>query len=90
MKPQLEIPTPEEDAMIAAGIASDPDTYEPSDMEILSMRPVRRGRPLSTNRKVSLSVRYSSEVVAYFRATGPGWQSRMDDALKNWIATHPS
>ncbi|MCB1796834.1 MAG: BrnA antitoxin family protein, partial [Candidatus Competibacteraceae bacterium] len=33
-----------------------------------------------------LTVRYSPEVVAYFKATGKGWQARMDAALKEWIA----
>lgn len=39
-------------------------------------------------RKVSTTIRLSPEVVAYFRAGGAGWQSRMDDALKEWVATH--
>ncbi|MEO5347200.1 MAG: BrnA antitoxin family protein [Magnetococcus sp. YQC-9] len=83
----LEMPTPEEDARIALGIASDPDTYEPSDTEIMAMRPVRKGRPAKSDRKVLLSVRYSPEVVAFFRATGDGWQKRMDDVLREWVAT---
>ncbi|MBF0215060.1 MAG: BrnA antitoxin family protein [Magnetococcales bacterium] len=86
----MQIPTPEEDALIAVGIASDPDTYEPSDAEIVAMRPLRRERPNTTPGKVLLSVRYSPEVVAFFRATGPGWQSRMDDVLRNWVSNHTS
>lgn len=35
--------------------------------------------------KVSITVRYSPEVVEYFKATGEGWQTKMDDALKDWI-----
>jgi uncharacterized protein (DUF4415 family) len=46
---------------------------------------VRRGRPKAESRKVLLSVRYSPEVINYFRATGEGWQVRMDEALKEWI-----
>jgi uncharacterized protein (DUF4415 family) len=49
---------------------------------------VQRGRPKSDTRKVLLSVRYSPEVVEYFRATGAGWQTRMDDALKEWLREH--
>ena len=44
-----------------------------------------RGRPKLANRKVLLSVRYSPEVVAYFRQTGEGWQARMDAALREYI-----
>jgi uncharacterized protein (DUF4415 family) len=33
-------------------------------------------------------VRYSPEVLAYFRATGAGWQTRMDEALRDYVAQH--
>lgn len=46
-------------------------------------------QPRSAKRvKKLLSVRYSQEVVDFFRATGPGWQRRMDEALKEWIVLH--
>ncbi len=48
----------------------------------------RRGRPRKKNPKVQVSIRYSQEVIAYFKATGKGWQTRMDEALKAWIAEH--
>lgn len=48
----------------------------------------RGGRPRSDSAKVLLSVRYSREVVEFFRATGDGWQSRMDGALKEYVAQH--
>jgi uncharacterized protein (DUF4415 family) len=38
--------------------------------------------------KVLLSVRYSAEVVEYFRSTGEGWQSRMDGVLREYVARH--
>ncbi|MBU2839486.1 BrnA antitoxin family protein [Acidithiobacillus thiooxidans] len=44
-----------------------------------------RGRPKLSSRKVLLSVRYSPEVVTYFRQTGEGWQSRMDAVLREYI-----
>ena len=50
---------------------------------------LRRARgPARKPRKTQLTVRYSPEVVAYFKATGQGWQARMDAALKEWIAQH--
>ncbi len=49
---------------------------------------IQRGRPKSDNNKVLLSVRYSPEVVEYFRSTGEGWQTRMDEALKEWVKDH--
>jgi uncharacterized protein (DUF4415 family) len=49
---------------------------------------IRAGRPKLLHRKILLSVRYSPEVVEYFRATGKGWQTRMNDALKEWLKGH--
>jgi uncharacterized protein (DUF4415 family) len=52
-------------------------------------RPGERG-PGRKAKKILLSVRYSSEVVEHFRSTGEGWQTRMDKALKEWVAAHPT
>lgn len=38
--------------------------------------------------KLPVTVRYNPEVVAYFKATGAGWQTRMNDALCEWVAKH--
>ena len=50
---------------------------------------VRRGRPRSEHPKVAISIRLSEEVLTRFKASGPGWQSRIDAALKEWLAQHP-
>lgn len=50
---------------------------------------VRRGRPRSEHPKVAISIRLSEDVLARFKAFGPGWQSRIDAALKEWLAQHP-
>ena len=42
---------------------------------------VRRG-PQKAPTKVAVSIRLSPDVVAHFKAKGPGWQSRIDDALR--------
>jgi uncharacterized protein (DUF4415 family) len=49
---------------------------------------VRRGRPVSSNPKTRITIRCSPEVVEAFRATGNGWQTRMDEALKDWLKKH--
>lgn len=36
-----------------------------------------------------ITLRISPDVLAYFRATGSDWQTRIDEALRDWIATHP-
>ncbi|MDP2679993.1 MAG: BrnA antitoxin family protein [Rhodoferax sp.] len=47
-----------------------------------------RGRPVGTRKadtKQAVTVRYSPDVLAAFKATGPGWQARMNDALREWL-----
>ena len=82
----LVLPTPAEDAAIAAGIAQDPDTYEPSDLELSLMR--RPGRPLGSGTKTQVTLRLDVDVVDKFKASGSGWQTRINDALKSWVQTH--
>ncbi|MDO9107339.1 MAG: BrnA antitoxin family protein [Methylovulum sp.] len=38
--------------------------------------------------KVSTTVRFDPDVLAAFRATGTGWQTRMNEALKEWLKIH--
>lgn len=42
----------------------------------------KAGRPKSDNPKVSISIRLDADVVEKFKATGPGWQTRMNNVLK--------
>ncbi|HEX8261643.1 MAG TPA: BrnA antitoxin family protein [Allosphingosinicella sp.] len=47
----------------------------------------RRGRPpLGTEPKVQQSLRLSKAVLDHFRATGPGWQARIDEVLRRHVA----
>lgn len=47
----------------------------------------RRGRPpLGETAKVQQSLRLSKAVIDYFRATGPGWQARIDEVLRRHVA----
>ena len=46
---------------------------------------LRRGLPRSATPKQHINIRLSARVVDYFRATGPGWQGRIDGALAEWI-----
>ena len=83
-KPKIYMPTEEEDREINHGIEADPDTYVPSDEAFSKMS--RRGRPKSETPKVQLTIRYDKAVIDAFKAGGPGWQTRMNDALKKAVA----
>ena len=47
-----------------------------------------RGRPPADVVKDRITIRLSPEVTAAFRASGDGWQTRIDAALKDWLRTH--
>jgi uncharacterized protein (DUF4415 family) len=84
------MPTVEEDKAITAAARSDPDAQPLTPKQLKEMVPLRtlRGRPKSNNKKLLVTVRYSPEVVAYFKSTGEGWQSRMDEALREYVEQH--
>ena len=48
----------------------------------------RAGRPPGSGTKEQVAIRLDREVLAAFRATGKGWQTRMNDAIKDWLKTH--
>ena len=84
------MPTEEEDKAITVAAKSDPDAQPLTPKQLKAMVPIRalRGRPKSENKKLLVSVRYSPEVLAYFKSTGEGWQSRMDGVLRKYVARH--
>ena len=89
----LELITEEEEAAIQAGIAADPDARELTEEDFARMRPHaefmeefrRRGRPKQAAVKKPVTVRLDTDVLDAWRATGPGWQSRMNDALRKAV-----
>ena len=81
MKEKLIRPSAEEDAAIARGIASDPDAAPDMSAPIPGI--VRRlGRPPKANPKVSVTLRLDRNVIDRFKATGQGWQTRINAVLK--------
>ncbi len=89
-RPTVLMPTVEEDKVITAAARSDPDAQPLTPQQLKSMRPIQavRGRPKSERKKLLVSVRYSQEVVDFFKSTGEGWQSRMDGVLRQYVEQH--
>ncbi len=91
--------TDAEEAEIQKMISSDPDNPELTDEQIRELRPFREvfpdlaaaidkklaGRPKSDNPKRAISIRLDAEVIDRFKATGDGWQSRMNEALRKAV-----
>lgn len=91
LRPGTKLPTPEEDAAITAAAKSDPDTMllDGDNVVLAPLDEIRkRGRPVASTTKTRITIRCSPEVVDAFRATGSGWQTRMDAALKDWLKHH--
>lgn len=59
-----------------------PDLSTPYWAEKLARAKVRRGRPKADVTKVSTTIRLDPEVLEKFKADGPGWQSRINEALR--------
>jgi uncharacterized protein (DUF4415 family) len=82
----LVAPTPEEDATITAAAMSDPDSIPLTDEEWKEVektgRVGRRGRPKAGTTKEHITLRVDADIVAAFRASGSGWQSRINDILR--------
>ena len=89
-RPSVVMPTLQEDKAITAAAKADTDALPLTPKQLKSMVPMRalRGRPKSDKTKQLVSVRYSPEVLEYFKSTGEGWQSRMDSVLRNYVTRH--
>lgn len=90
--------TPEEEAEIQKMIASDPDNPELTDQQLKQGKSFAeafpdlaesikrsRGRPSVDNPKQQVSLRLSPDVLSKLKATGKGWQSRVDDILRKAV-----
>lgn len=53
-----------------------------------SLQAKLRGRPKASVTKERITIRLSPDVVGAFRATGDGWQTRVDAALRDWLKSH--
>ncbi|MBB4000618.1 BrnA antitoxin family protein [Aureimonas pseudogalii] len=85
-----------EEARIQQMIAADPDAPEATDAELAQARPFAdafpalaesikraRGRPPVASPRQHVSLRLDADVIAKFKATGKGWQTRINDVLKD-------
>ena len=97
----VKMPTDEEEAQIRKGIEADPDARELTDEEWSRMRPASERHPglveryqkakgrgkQKTPTKIKTTVRFSPEVLEYFKSTGDGWQTRMDEVLREYVGS---
>jgi len=78
----------------SAGIK--PDLSQPEDKEATvaefsaAMTKKRAGRPVSATHKTPLSLRLSDDVVEFFKSSGKGSQTRINEALREYVKEHHS
>lgn len=95
MKPNATLPPLDINTLLANA----PDTVEKDDEGDFnwdtatvsnSLDDLKRklGRPMSGNPKQPISLRVDSDVLDYFRSQGKGWQTRMNNALREYMTTH--
>jgi len=66
----------------------DPALFKPFSALPESLQTKLRGRPKAAVTKERITIRLSPDVVQSFRATGDGWQTRVDTALRDWLKSH--
>ena len=81
-------------------IDADGEVREITAADLEGFRSARQALPASLRRKVGvrgpqraptkerITIRLSPDVVERFRATGDGWQTRIDAALQDWLKSH--
>lgn len=65
------------------------ETFEPQTYAALVAMKRPRGRPKADETKVFTAIRLDADLLETFKATGKGWQTRMNAALRQFIAEHP-
>ena len=58
--------------------------FETADFKI-GDKLVRRGRPRSEKPKKQVTLRLDADLLDGLRATGPGWQTRINEVLRDWL-----
>ena len=94
---EILVPTDEEEETIQRGIALDPDAPEWTDEDWARARPAvevvphiveRHRRPRGKQKaptKEKVTVRLDADIVAHFRESGKGWQTKLNEALRQVI-----
>jgi len=59
------------------------------DVAAREMLKPKRGRPIAAQTKDHVNIRLDADIVQSFRRTGVGWQTRLNNALRDWLQSHP-
>ena len=70
------------------GKSEDDKPLTPKEMAEGLLAYKKRGRPFSVTTKKQIAIRLDPEVLEAFQKEGPGWQTRINNALKDWLQQH--
>ncbi len=100
----IYMPSEAEDAILTSSAMRDADNPPLTDAQLENMRLASQvlppelfsglvslskgGRPKAEQTKKAVTIRYDADVVAQFKAGGKGWQTRMNNALREWLSMH--
>jgi uncharacterized protein (DUF4415 family) len=77
------------DAVAALEPTVDRDSPDASALIRKEIAKRRAGRPAGSGSKEQVAIRFDHDVLTAFRAEGPGWQTRMNAAVREWLVQHP-
>jgi uncharacterized protein (DUF4415 family) len=87
LKPETIIPTAAQDRAITAAARRDPDAKPLTEAQWKVAAPtVHLGRPRKAAPKQAVKLRLDPDVLAALRATGAGWQTRVNAMLRKRLA----
>lgn len=88
---EFYLPSEEEDARISDAAMSDPDCrpYSVDEWESARFR-MYSGNPRNRSRKEPVTIRLDADLLAFLRGTGKGWQTRVNQVLRDWVKSHPN
>ena len=70
------------------GKSEDDKPLTPKEMAEGLLAYKKRGRPFSVTTKKQIAIRLDLNVLEAFQKEGPGWQTRINNALKDWLQQH--
>ena len=73
-----------------SGIEPEDDEDSPDATLLMREAIVQRcaGLPAGFGNKEQVAIRFDKDILEAFRSTGRGWQTRMNEALKEWLKEH--
>ena len=77
---------PPEKFFVWDGVDEDDRPATPEELQArLEAARKKRGRPAGSGTKEQVAIRFDRDVLAALRATGPGWQTRVNEAMREWV-----